>query len=58
MKLLYTPAQFPEPLDYQFSIIDTESLDVQNYGHFIEINEDKFYASLARHRGSRPLIRT
>ena len=54
MKILYTPADFPEPLDYQFSIIDTESLDVENYGHFIEINEDKFYGSEARHRNSRP----
>ena len=45
MKILYTPADFPEPLDYQFSIIDTESLDVENYGHFIEINEDKFRIS-------------
>ena len=54
MKLLYTPARFPEPLDYQFSIIDTESLGVQNYGHFIEINENKFYGSEARHRASRP----
>ena len=54
MKLLYTPAHLPDSLDYQFSIINTESLVVENYGHFVEINEDKFYGSQARHKASRP----
>jgi len=54
MKILYTPTRLPEPLDYQFSIINTETLETQNYGHRIQINEDKFYGSQARHRSSRP----
>ena len=54
MKILYTPTHLSEPLNYQFSIIDTETLEIKNYGHRIEINEDKFYGSQARHRISRP----
>ncbi len=56
MKILYTPTHLPEPLDYQFSIIDTETLETENYGHRIEINQDKFYGweGQTRYIKSRP----
>tara|TARA_E500000318_G_C3534538_1_gene202018 strand:+ start:143 stop:1030 length:888 start_codon:yes stop_codon:yes gene_type:complete len=53
MKILYTPTRF-EPLDYQFSIIDTQTLEIQNYGHKIDINTNKYYGSEERHKINRP----
>ena len=52
MKILYTP-YYMDTFDCQFSIIDTKTLEIKNYGHKVKTNKNKFHALPEHHGFSR-----